>query len=61
MRRDNLRCTRVTTYDFKLDAVVFALDIWRNYLYDERYIIYTDHNSLKYLLTKKELNLKQRR
>ena len=41
--------------------VVFALKIWRHYLYGEKCRIYTDHKSLKYLLTQKELNLRQRR
>ena len=49
------------THDLKLAAVIFALKIWRHYLYGERCIIYTDHKSLKYLLTQKELNLRQRR
>ena len=48
-------------HDLKLDAVVFALKIWRHYLYGEKCRIYTDHKSLKYLLTRKELNLRQRR
>ena len=47
------------THDLELAAVVFPLKIWRHYLYDENYIIYTDHKSLKYLLTQKELNLRQ--
>ncbi|KAG8486790.1 hypothetical protein CXB51_020298 [Gossypium anomalum] len=49
------------THDLELAAVIFALKIWRRYLYGERCIIYTDHKSLKYLLTQKELNLRQRR
>ena len=49
------------THDLELAAVVFALKIWRHYLYGEKYRIYTDHKSLKYLLTQKELNLRQRR
>ncbi|KAG8491031.1 hypothetical protein CXB51_014171 [Gossypium anomalum] len=49
------------THDLELAAVVFALKIWRHYLYGEKCIIYTDHKSLKYLLTQKELNLKKRR
>ena len=49
------------THDLELAAVVFALKIWRHYLYGEKCIIYTDHKSLKYLLTQKELNLRQRR
>ncbi|KAL4311186.1 hypothetical protein GQ457_01G017040 [Hibiscus cannabinus] len=49
------------THDLELAAVVFALKIWRHYLYGERCYIYTDHMSLKYLMTQKELNLRQRR
>ncbi|KAG8483000.1 hypothetical protein CXB51_021861 [Gossypium anomalum] len=49
------------THDLELAAVIFALKIWRHYCYEERCIIYTDHKSLKYLLTQKELNLRQRR
>ena len=39
------------THDLELVAVVFALKIWRHYLYKEKCRIYTDHKSLKYLLT----------
>ena len=46
------------THDLELAAVVFALKIWRHYLYGEKCRIYTDH---KYQLTQKELNLRQRR
>ncbi|KAK9020307.1 hypothetical protein V6N11_054796 [Hibiscus sabdariffa] len=49
------------THDLELAAVVFALKIWRHYLYGEKCYIYTDHKSLKYLLTQKELILRQRR
>ncbi|KAA3477771.1 DNA/RNA polymerases superfamily protein [Gossypium australe] len=49
------------THDLELAAVVFVLKIWRHYLYGERCIIYTDHKSLKYLFTHKELNLTQHR
>ena len=49
------------THDLELAVVVFALKIWRYYLYGEKCRIFTDHKSLKYLLTKKELNLRQRR
>ena len=40
---------------------MFALKIWQHYLYSEKCRIFTDHKSLKYLLTQKELNLRQRR
>ncbi|KAL4376493.1 hypothetical protein GQ457_02G033130 [Hibiscus cannabinus] len=49
------------THNIELAAVVFALKIWRHYLYGERCIVYTDHKSLKYLMTQKELNIRQRR
>ena len=49
------------THDLELAAVVFALKIWRCYLYGEKCKIYTYHKSLKYLLMQKELNLRQRR
>ena len=43
----------------QLAKVVFALKIWKHYLYEEKCRIYTNHKSLKYLLTQKELNLRQ--
>ena len=39
------------THDLELAAVVFALKIWRHYLYGETCQIFTDHKSLKYLFT----------
>ncbi|GKC53773.1 retrotransposon protein, putative, ty3-gypsy subclass, partial [Tanacetum coccineum] len=44
-----------------LAAVVFALKIWRHYLYGESCDIFTDHKSLKYIFTQRELNMRQRR
>ncbi|KAL0540972.1 hypothetical protein IC582_020998 [Cucumis melo] len=49
------------THDLELAAVVFALKIWRHYLYGEKIQIFTDHKSLKYFFTQKELNMRQRR
>ncbi|KAL4297943.1 hypothetical protein GQ457_12G012250 [Hibiscus cannabinus] len=49
------------THDLELAAVVFALKIWRHYLYGEKCRMFTDHKSLKYLLTQKDLNFRQRR
>ena len=48
------------THDLELAAVVFALKILRHYLYEVPCKIYTDHQSLKYIFTQKELNLRQR-
>ena len=47
------------THDLELVAVVFALKIWRHYLYREKCRIFIDHKSLKYLITQKDLNLRQ--
>jgi hypothetical protein len=49
------------THDLELAAVVYALKIWRHYLYGERCEIHTDHQSLKYIFTQKDLNMRQRR
>ena len=48
-------------HDLELAAIVFALKIWRHYLYGVKCFIYTDHKSLKYLPSQRELNLGQRR
>ena len=47
-------------HDLELAAIVFGLKIWKHYLYDVKCDIYTDHTSLKYLFTQKELNMRQR-
>ena len=49
------------THDLKLATVVFALKKWRHYLYEVSFEVFTDHKSLKYLFSQKELNLRQRR
>ena len=49
------------THDLELAAVVHALKTWRHYLLGKRCEIYTDHKSLKYIFTQKELNMRQRR
>jgi len=48
------------THYLELAAVIFVLKIWRHYLNGARCVIYTDHKSLKYIFTQKELNLRQR-
>ncbi|KAK8941019.1 hypothetical protein KSP39_PZI010072 [Platanthera zijinensis] len=48
-------------HDLELAAVIFALKLWRHYLYGVKVDIYTDHKSLKYLLDQKDLNMRQRR
>ena len=48
-------------HDLELAVMVHALKIWRHYLMGARCKIYTDHKSLKYFFTQKELNIRQRR
>ncbi|GKB75954.1 putative reverse transcriptase domain-containing protein [Tanacetum coccineum] len=50
-----------TTYDLELGAVLFALKIWRHYLYGTKCTVFTDHKSLQHILDQKELNMRQRR
>ncbi|GJT09622.1 putative reverse transcriptase domain-containing protein [Tanacetum coccineum] len=50
-----------TTHDLELGSVVFALKIWRHYLYGTRCTVFTDHKSLQHILDQKELNIRQRR
>ena len=47
------------THDLELAAIIFALKIWRHYLYCRQFEILTDHKSLKYIFTQKELNMRQ--
>ncbi|GJV39848.1 putative reverse transcriptase domain-containing protein [Tanacetum coccineum] len=47
-----------TTYDLELGLVVFALKIWRHYLYGTRCTVFTDHKSLQHILDQKELNMR---
>ncbi|GAU45204.1 hypothetical protein TSUD_139090 [Trifolium subterraneum] len=49
------------THDLELAVVVFALKVWRHYLYGSRFEVFSDHKSLKYLFDQKELNMRQRR
>ncbi|GKA22398.1 putative reverse transcriptase domain-containing protein [Tanacetum coccineum] len=50
-----------TTHDIKLRAIVFALKMWRHYLYGTKCVVITDHKSLQHILDQKELNMRQRR
>ncbi|GJW34585.1 putative reverse transcriptase domain-containing protein [Tanacetum coccineum] len=48
-----------TSYDLELGEVVFALKIWRHYLYGSKCTVFTDHKSLQHILDQKELNMRQ--
>ena len=45
----------------ELEAIFFALKIWRHYLYGEKFEVYSEHKSLKYIFTQRDLNMRQRR
>ena len=49
------------THDMELAAVVFALNIWRHYLYGEQFEVYSNHKSLKYIVTQRDLNMRKHR
>nr|GEV56542.1 hypothetical protein [Tanacetum cinerariifolium] len=49
------------THDLELGAVVFALRMWRHYLYGTKCVVFTNHKSLQHILDQKELNRRQRR
>ncbi|GJU28149.1 putative reverse transcriptase domain-containing protein [Tanacetum coccineum] len=50
-----------TTHNLELGAVVFALKMWRRYLYGTKCVVFTNHKSLQHILDQKELNMRQRR
>nr|GEZ66945.1 putative reverse transcriptase domain-containing protein [Tanacetum cinerariifolium] len=50
-----------TTHDLELGVVVFALKIWRHYLYGTKCTVFTNHKSFQHILNQKELNMRQRR
>ena len=45
----------------ELAAIVFALKIWRYYLYGEQFEVFSNHKSLKYIFTQRDLNMRQRK
>jgi hypothetical protein len=49
------------THDLELAVVVHALKIWRHYIMRTKCQVYTDHKSLKYIFTQKDLYLRQHR
>jgi hypothetical protein len=49
------------THDLEPTAVVYVLKIWRHYIMGTKCQVYTDHKSLKYIFTQKDLNLRQHR
>nr|GFC24576.1 putative reverse transcriptase domain-containing protein [Tanacetum cinerariifolium] len=50
-----------TTHDLELGSVVFALKLWKHYLYGTRCTVFIDQKSLQHILEQKDLNMRQRR
>ena len=50
-----------STHDMELVFIVFALKIRSHYLYGEQFEVFSDHKSLKYIFTQRDLNMRQRR
>ena len=42
-------------------VIAFALKIWRRYLDGEQFEVFSNHKSLKYIFTQRDLNMRQRR
>ena len=49
------------THDMELAAIVFALKIWPHYLYGEQFEVFSNHKSLKYIFTQRDVNMRQRK
>ncbi|GKE19277.1 putative reverse transcriptase domain-containing protein [Tanacetum coccineum] len=60
-RQLKVRKKNYTTHNLELGAVVFALKMWRHYMYGTKCIVFTDHKSLQHIIDQKELNMRQRR
>ena len=60
-RQLKLHQSKCPTHDLELAFMVFSLKILWHYLYGVHVDVFTDHNSLQYVFTQKELNLRQRK
>ena len=49
------------THDMELVAIFFALKAWRHHLYGEKFEVFLDHKTLKYIFTQQDLNMRQHR
>ena len=45
----------------ELVAIVFTLKVWHHYLYHEKFEVFSNHKSLKYIFTQRDLNMRQHR
>ena len=46
------------THDMELAAIVFALKAGRHYLYGEQFEVFSDHKSLQYIFTQRDLSMR---
>nr|GEX29185.1 hypothetical protein [Tanacetum cinerariifolium] len=60
-RQLNVHKENYTTNDLELGVIIFALRLWRHYLYGTKCMVFTDHKSLQYILNQKDLNVRQQR
>ena len=47
---------RYSTYDKKFYIVIQALRYWRYYLLPHEFVLFSDHETLKYIYSQKKLN-----
>jgi hypothetical protein len=47
--------SRYSSFEGELLAAVFFVRLWRQYLYGERFVLQTDHQPLKWILTNTKL------
>ena len=45
-------------HNVELEAIVFALKIWRHSLYVEQFEVFSNHKSLKYIFTQRDLYMR---
>ena len=46
------------THDLELGVVVFVLKLWRHYLYGVHCEVFTNHQSVQYIFSRRDLNLR---
>ncbi|GJZ86690.1 putative reverse transcriptase domain-containing protein [Tanacetum coccineum] len=53
--------SRYTTYDLEFYAVVQAVKHWRHYLFHKKFVLFTDHDSLRHIRTQDKVSHKHGR
>ena len=49
------------THDMELATIIFALKIWHHYIYGEQLEVFSNHKSMKYIFTQRDLYTRQGR